>query len=144
MTVIAWDGKTLAADKRAASNGLAYSVTKIFRTAKGLLGIHGIMGTGLLIRDYVNGVSSTYPVELQKADDTYCYALLITPERKIFIYERSEIPALVESAFHACGSGRDYAMAAMCLGKSAKEAVEIACRFDINCGNGIDTLTFDE
>jgi hypothetical protein len=40
----------------------------------------------------------------------------------------------------AFGSGRDYAEAAMFLGCDAKRAVEVACQFQTDCGNGIDTL----
>jgi ATP-dependent protease HslVU (ClpYQ) peptidase subunit len=40
----------------------------------------------------------------------------------------------------ATGSGRDYALAAMHCGKTAREAVEIACLFETGCGNGVDEL----
>lgn len=43
---------------------------------------------------------------------------------------------------HAIGTGRDYARAAMHLGRNAVEAVQVAILFDENCGNGVDTLTF--
>lgn len=46
----------------------------------------------------------------------------------------------MDMPFWAAGSGADYAMGAMAAGKDAKEAVEIACRFDINCGLGVDVL----
>ena len=32
----------------------------------------------------------------------------------------------------------------MAAGKSAEEAVEISCQYDINCGLGVDVLRFDE
>lgn len=38
----------------------------------------------------------------------------------------------VHRKFHAIGSGRDYAVAAMYLGKSAEEAVKIAAEFNNN------------
>ena len=48
----------------------------------------------------------------------------------------------VEDGFVAVGSGRDYAMATMALGHTARRAVEIACRFDPGTGNGIDELRY--
>jgi ATP-dependent protease HslVU (ClpYQ) peptidase subunit len=51
-------------------------------------------------------------------------------------------PIPIEDRQFAMGSGRDYARAAMHLGCSAAEAVAVACEFDENCGNGIDTLVF--
>lgn len=44
----------------------------------------------------------------------------------------------------AIGSGRDFAMAAMHLGKTAKEAVEIAMHFDINTGGDIIEFEVEE
>lgn len=41
MTVICWDGKTLAADKRATSVGLARTVTKVQRHGDVLLAMTG-------------------------------------------------------------------------------------------------------
>jgi len=38
----------------------------------------------------------------------------------------------INAAFVACGSGKEFALGAMAAGKSAHEAVKIACRFDIN------------
>jgi len=49
----------------------------------------------------------------------------------------------VEDAFCAMGGGRDYALAAMFLGKSALEAVQVACALDITCGKGIDVLELE-
>jgi ATP-dependent protease HslVU (ClpYQ) peptidase subunit len=43
-------------------------------------------------------------------------------------------------SFHALGSGRDFALAAMYLGKNAREAVEIAMEFDLETGKGVDCL----
>lgn len=39
-------------------------------------------------------------------------------------------PYKVHASFYAIGSGRRLAIGAMAAGASAKEAVEIACRFD--------------
>lgn len=38
------------------------------------------------------------------------------------------------------GSGRDFAIAAMHCGKTAREAVEIASLYENGCGNGVDVL----
>ena len=41
MTVIAWDGKTLAADRQCSNNGTLESITKIFKIRGHLLGGSG-------------------------------------------------------------------------------------------------------
>lgn len=51
MTVIAWDGSALAADKRAVSGGgIARACTKIERHGSSLLGITGDWDTGAEMR----------------------------------------------------------------------------------------------
>lgn len=51
--------------------------------------------------------------------------------------------AKYENKFNAWGCGRDYALAAMYLKLSAREAVEVACELDNGCGMGIDTLELE-
>jgi hypothetical protein len=50
---------------------------------------------------------------------------------------------VTEDAHHAIGSGRDFAAAAMYLGKTAREAVEVAMALTGFCGHGVDTLEFE-
>lgn len=54
MTVIAWDGQTLAADKRAVSGGgIARTVTKIMRHDDALLAITGDWDAGAEMRAWL-------------------------------------------------------------------------------------------
>ena len=144
MTIIAWDGKTLAADRRAMASGMIFSVTKIFKSEKGLYGFDGCYSVGLQMVKWLESGENPgdYP-DGQKDNERYCHMLLITPERKILRYEREVLPIPIDLPFIASGCGRDYAMGAMACGATASEAVEIACRFDNGCGNGVDTLTFE-
>ena len=66
-----------------------------------------------------------------------------TAKGKFLKYERSAIPFKIESPFIALGTGREYAMAAMHLGKTAAEAIEVAAHFDSGTGNGVDVLGFE-
>jgi ATP-dependent protease HslVU (ClpYQ) peptidase subunit len=45
--------------------------------------------------------------------------------------------------YHAVGSGRDYAIAAMYLGKTARQAVEIARIFDVYTGGPLQVMDVD-
>lgn len=144
MTVIAWDGKTLAADKRATKYGLIYTVTKIFRVGDRLIGISGDATRGSELVHWIKcGLDlATYP-QLQDKDNR---AHIVSIERngRIKLYESTAHPYVVEDQRWAEGEGRDFALAAMHLGMNAREAVEFTCRFISCCGNGVDTLTFDE
>lgn len=55
-------------------------------------------------------------------------------------YEDTPYPIEIRDKEYASGCGREYAKAAMVLGCTALEAVELACTLDPHCGNGIDTL----
>lgn len=76
----------------------------------------------------------------QRVNDTSSHMIEITHNKKIHIYMDGPFPATFEDGTHAIGSGRDFAMAAMHLGKTAREAVEVAIALSASCGNGIDTL----
>jgi hypothetical protein len=69
--------------------------------------------------------------------------LIVVADGRVMVYERHPIAFPVEDPFMAWGSGRDYAMGAMARGATAREAVEIAMRFDHHCGMGIDEVRFD-
>lgn len=141
MTVIAWDGKTLAADKQATNNGLKRKVTKI-RKIRG----HLCFGAGdfdvlnHLYDWFEQGASPANWPDIQKDKDAYGTLTIITPDNRIMRYERTPYPFEIEETFIAVGSGRDYAMAAMQLGYGAVKAVETAMALDNTCGLGIDVL----
>jgi 20S proteasome alpha/beta subunit len=141
MTVIAWDGTTLAADKLACYGCQTYTTTKIFRFEKGLLGLAGESGLGLPVVKWVmhGAIADQFPA-LQSSKDDWQPVLWIDLNGVIHIYERSPIPSIWEDGCCAIGSGREYAMAAMHLGCSAKEAVEVANALSCDCGRGVDVL----
>lgn len=141
MTVIAFDGKTLAADKQASFGGLLRTVTKIHRIGSLLVGGSGeVAFIGNMLEWIRNGRDpATFPASQRDKDD-WQPIMVVEPDGCMLIYERSPHPVRWQDRFGAIGSGRDYAMAAMHLGRSAAEAVGVACALDAGCGNGIDTL----
>lgn len=141
MTVIAWDGKTLAADKAATNSGYLSTVTKIHRVGDGLVALAGNEAAVMAGLAWLNGARNPheYP-ESMKTTDSIMWEIR---KGEFLRYAEGPYPARVEDGFLATGSGRDFALAAMHLGLDARSAVELACKLDINCGNGIDTLTLD-
>lgn len=142
MTCVAWDGKTLAADKRATCSGMASTTTKIRRSARdgALLGWTGNQDAGELLAEwYEAGADKTKWPEFQKDKEDWCRLIVVNGDGAWY-YETKPVAVRVEDPFMAWGSGRDFALAALHLGKTAREAVEVACIFDTGCGNGIDTL----
>ena len=146
MTIIAWDGKTLAADRRATSGGgIARAVTKICRSRyrdDTLLAITGAWDTAVEMREWFEhgAVPSEFP---PKARDDVATLIVIQRDGAISAYTAGPYPMPMEAEKVAFGSGRDYAEAAMYLGYSSVRGVEIASHFQTDCGNGIDTLEFE-
>lgn len=141
MTVIAWDGHMLAADKLSSAGGSRNTVTKIRRVGQLLVGGSGEIA---LIGNMLEWIRSgrdpaTFPASQRDKDD-WQPVLVIEADATISLYERTPHPIRYEQRTAAIGSGRDYAMAAMHCGKTAAEACEVACALDAGCGNGIDTL----
>lgn len=144
MTTIAWDGNILAADTQADLGSYKAKVTKIFKIKNHLVFSSGAFDRiNALFQWFENGADpDKYPAFQSNNDDSVCLNI-ITPEKIIMRYERTPYPFIVNEPFFACGSGRDFALAAMHLGLNAKQAVGIAHRFDPHTGSEIDTLTIE-
>lgn len=141
MTVIAYDGTVLAADKRATANGLISTVTKIYRIGGLLVGGSGEPAfIGAMLEWIRTGRDPAAFPASQKDKDDWQEVLVIEYDGTPSLYERTPYPIRFEQKHVAIGSGRDFARAAMHLGKTAREAVEVAMALDAGCGNGIDEL----
>lgn len=144
MTIIAWDGTTLAADKRAIAQSHCWTITKIARVGEFLV---GVSGRGEKIREFQQWIErgrvpEQYP-KRNSEEEWFC-GLVIGRDGVIEHYEASPLPMIVEDPTHAIGTARDFARAAMHLGKTAREAVELACLFSADCGNGVDSISFSD
>ncbi len=141
MTCIAWDGKTLAADKRATTGGLIAAVTKIHRIGDLIVGGSGdLTFIGPMLEWIKAGRDpATFPAS-QKDKDDWQPVLVIERDGTPSLYERTPYPLRFEQQHVAIGSGGEYARAAMHLGCTARAAVEVAIALDCGCGNGIDVL----
>ena len=146
MTVLVWDGKTLAADKMSSFGDNHCTVTKIFKHENILIGFSGLICLGHAMKSWL--VGGCKPDEFPAMQSTTEYSEIVVIQKQnrgkpiVSIYEQTPFPFQIEDKFFAGGSGREFAIAALHCGKTAREAVEIACIYSLSCGNGIDTLTF--
>lgn len=141
MTVIAWDGKVLAADKQSTSAGLRTTTTKLRRLLSGeVLAYCGDADSGRAVAEwYADGADPAKWPKCQSDKDDWA-RLIVGSRNGIKVYERQPYGMPIEDKFIAWGSGRDFAIGAMARGASAVEAVKIAMRFDTGCGMGIDKV----
>lgn len=151
MTTIAFDGKTMACDSCWANFGTqTTSMTKIERLASGaLLGGAGDSDIRSLIAliDKIktpDKLPSRHDLSALKSD---FHVLLAFPRGQVVHiasggeegrYDAQIWPA--NRGIAAAGSGADVALGAMAAGKTAREAVAIACRFDINSRLPVHTM----
>jgi ATP-dependent protease HslVU (ClpYQ) peptidase subunit len=140
MTVICWDGKTLAADRMMEMNGGKFPVTKIRRLADGtLIGLAGDIPRAMQLAQWIeSGCPAGQLAAVQ--GDMYARRLHINSAGQAVLYANNDEPIIVERPFMAIGSGQDYAITAMFLGHGAPQAVAIATELCASCGMGIDTL----
>jgi ATP-dependent protease HslVU (ClpYQ) peptidase subunit len=135
MSVVAWDGKCIAADRQMTCNDMRMLTTKMRRLDDGtVLAWTGLPGAGLmLVRWYVEG--KEWPDGQQGENWS---RLIVAKKDRVEMYERYPVPILVESAFMAWGSGQEFALGAMAMGATAIQAVDVANRFSVNCGFGVE------
>lgn len=139
MTCIAWDGKSIAADKLLISGEIASVGTKIKRLGSGVVvGWTGTHECGLALIRWLEGIDKNWPTF--QADKDRWTRLIVIERGKVSVFEQEPIPQPVEGEFDAWGSGREFSLGAMAMGATAKQAVEVANRFSITCGLGVDVI----
>ena len=140
MTTIAWDGKTLAADRQVSCPSGNLQVVKIRRTRDGRL--IGATGDTVLTRLYLDwlesGDGSARPTFADDKED-YVVALEVLPDGSVLRHDRFGcFPILGSQA--TCGSGGAFARGALAAGMTAAQAVAIACQLDGGSGGPVDAL----
>lgn len=141
MSVIAWDGKTLAVDKQATCSAMPSTVSKARRLPNGeIVAWTGDQEQGLVLADwYETGAHVSNWPEFQK-DREHWARLVVAGPSGIRFYEQFPVEQVENDPFQAFGSGRDYAMGALAMGATAEQAVLVASRFNIHCGMGVDVF----
>lgn len=144
MTVIAWDGVTLAADRLATSSGLKMTVNKLYRVGDMLAGMSGDLASCQMLFTWLqNGAEpETFPA-VQKDPEQYAVGLLVKPDGALLQYGAHPHPTIFPPQKFAIGSGREFAMGAMAMGADAAKAVDVASQLCAYCGGGVNTMTFE-
>lgn len=147
MTVIAWDGRTLAADREAGDSWIkCNSVIKIACLAGHLVGCAGPASAAREMQAWfaAGADPAAFHESLRKLDNLTMLA--IAPDGTVKVYQNTPYPVIyAEGEFgnrYAIGAGKEAAMAVMLAGHDARRAVEITSLVCAGCGNGVDTLTF--
>lgn len=152
MTVIAYDGKTLASDTLSVSGSMKGKARKLYEViqpdgTKLLLGIAGSYAACLGLVEWIRGGCDPEAAPEDAAADELmgpsACVMAIDAAGQCWLYEGASAPMLERSGFWAIGSGAETAIAAMSLGKTAVEAVQLAIRISHGCGGEVETLTHE-
>ncbi len=143
MTVVVWDGGTLAVDRGVSDGFTMWEQDKAWRLGNAVLTGVGTMSLVLAMREwYLRGcIPDQFPTE-QTLTDRWCEFIVATPDG-LFRYERSHIP--IEHGRNKCafGYGKDFAYGAMAMGATAEQAAHVACKFSPHCGMGVDVFNLE-
>ena len=149
MTVIAWDGATLASDTRCGDGSDNSEIVKIWRLQNGyLFGGAGDAGFCSLVRHWlersVAKMGKGDPPDLPKTygDGPPTFAgLLIRPDGQCFILDQYLGPIETLGGPQAVGSGASHALTLMKTGHTAEQAVATIIREQLADGVGGRVLT---
>jgi hypothetical protein len=138
MSVIAWDGKILAADRQGTNSGSICTMEKIKKLDTGqIVAWCGRQSYGLVFLEwYLSGADKEKYPEVQHTEDWTCF--VIADKNGVRFYEQDYIPIPILDEFTAFGAGRDFAIGAMAMGATAIKAVQVANQFCDSCGVGVD------
>jgi hypothetical protein len=152
MTVIAWDGRTLAVDSATTSGQVKQVCTKWRQTRKRgqvvVMAAYGALTQGLRLMDwYVAGADpEKYPASADQEEWAGLVVLVKRTGRKpsltLVEYEAGERTAggAIQGK-QAWGSGREVALGAMHVGARAQQAAEAACDLIASCGGPVHAFT---
>lgn len=149
MTIIVWDGKSLAADRQGTRGDLRVLFPKIKKTTNvvgksAILAHSGSASHTLPLFNWweAGAEPSVYP-EFQKDEETGS-VLVVASGDTCVTYTTTPYPMQVLDTYGAWGSGRDFAYGALAMGADAKTAVEIAILLCPSCGMGYEVFPVQE
>lgn len=141
MTVIAWDGSTLAADTLAVTGNLIGHTRKIHRVRGMLVGASGNSATACELVEWARKGFKLKDYPAAQKSDYWARMMVIMPDKSICIYENaSHVPIHFVDKYYAIGCGSDIAMAIMANGGNAYDACAAACKVLVDCGLPITKL----
>jgi hypothetical protein len=149
VTTIAWDGKTLAADKCSWSGGVRRTVRKVFKIVNKergtlLVGFCGTASFCLQVLAWMEGKGERpNPAAWftpQQMGDQCCLA--IDQQGNVWCLANDLHWQPMEERIYAHGAGQEFAWGALEAGATAVRAIEIAMKRSDYAALGVDSVEF--
>ncbi len=146
MTTIAWDGKTLAGDRRAHVDLTPAGRTrKVYRVVapNGRVALVGFAGSVAYARAYLHWLAGGDEPDRAGFAAAKWAVMMVDDSKRVYVRvnETNAWDDLGRIRW-AIGSGRWLALGAMAHGASAREALKIATKLDYETGDGVDVVRF--
>lgn len=135
MTVIAWDGHTLAADSQLNYGTTRLKCDKLFALPDG--GVAGLAGNAAKCSRLLRYMRGDGPAPKRLIG---VHAIRVNPDGTADLFAESAEPERITSRAIAIGCGGDFALGCMASGKTSAEAVALAIEHDSQCGPPVVTL----
>jgi len=141
MSIVVWDGTTLAADMGATTGDHMTIASKMWRITDNIVTAWtGSLDQGMRLATwYHHGADpDTFP-EMQQNSEAFT-RLIVLDRTGLGIYERTPYRLRYgeRQKYMAWGSGMDVALGALAMGADAVQAVRVTCQHSVFCGGGIE------
>lgn len=138
MSVLVWDGTTLAADSHANNGNLAFPLPKLWQLPdQRLAGAVGPLRSLTLLREWSqDGMNSPFPLSSDGAQ-----LLVVSKEKGVERYSGRPTPHLHGLNKLAIGEGAPWAYGALYMGATAEQAVAAAIEGCVHCNGQAVSLS---
>ena len=147
MTVIAYDGLYVAADRMISNNDGLQGMSRKIEVFEGqVLATCGAADHGeALMWWFKEGMHpEAFPHLSKVGGDKDAYLYVFKHNTPVACFQTWPRPIIFPMVLFAAGCGNDIARTAMHLGRDAREAAKIACELNVFCGNGVDYVDLSE
>ena len=146
MTVVVWDGETLATDRQASDGSVKWETDKawyVMRDDKPYI----VSGVGYLkyivaLREwfteganpdkYPFGISDTGAYKITKSQ-----LIVVSKDKGLMVYEDTPFPVIRGFTQCAFGDGKEFSYGAWSMGATSSEAVGVTNEHSLHCGKGV-------
>lgn len=146
MTTIAFDGKTLAADRGSWSGGFHHGARKVHRITApdGRQFLVAMMGNAAFATDVLRWMrGGPHPGQCLDADKEYDCAIVVDSKLHIWRLSGHRLTYREQGGqLHSGGAGQEIAMGALMAGADAIKAVKITMQVSDYAARGVDWVRF--
>lgn len=128
----------MAADTQVTINNYKTNTEKLYSIPG--YGVIGLAGSAKLCVQIAQWWADGAEGEPPEVDDSNAVQGILSTKEGLFYLEDGSVPIVIKANYLAIGSGSDYALSAMEIGKSAEEAIREAMKHDIYTGGDVDVV----